>query len=255
LTDFVSGRQEALSKEYTRKAIILGASSGIGKELAKVLAEQGYVLGLVARRVDLLKELARALPGQSFVRKIDLSCPPEAVPAIEKLADDMNGVDLVVISAGTGFINPALDWTMEKETIDLNVSGFTAAADAAFKYFTRRGSGHLVAISSIAALRGSGTAPAYNASKAYVSSYMQGLQQKAAKMGSRICVTDIKPGLVDTAMAKGEGLFWVQPPDKAARQIFRIIKRRKANGYVTGRWRIIAWLIRIMPSGIYNRLP
>ena len=143
---------------------------------------------------------------------------------------------------------------MEKETIDLNVSGFAAMANVSFKYFIGKGSGHLVAISSIAALRGSRIAPAYNASKAFVSSYMQGLQQKAAKMGSHVCVTDIKPGFVDTAMAKGKGLFWVEPPRKVAKQIFELIKNRKTHGYVTRRWRLIAWLLRIMPRRIYNRL-
>jgi short-subunit dehydrogenase len=119
------------------------------------------------------------------------------------------------------------------------------------KYFLEKGEGHIAAISSIAALRGSGTCPAYNASKAYMSNYLEGLACKAAASGKRIAITDILPGLVDTAMAKGEGLFWVAPPQKAAKQIWNIIKRRRAKGYVTKRWRLIALLFKITPRRLY----
>ena len=193
-----------------KKAVIIGASSGIGARLAGLLAEDGYTLGLVARRVHLLEELARSLPSRCFVRGIDVSAVPEAMEAFDGLLAEMGGVDLAIISAGTGFINPDLDWITEKETIDTNVTGFAAMANVAFRHFLAKGSGHLVAVSSIAALRGSGQAPAYNASKAFISNYMQGLRQKAAKAGAPILITDIRPGLVDTAMAKGDGLFWIQ---------------------------------------------
>lgn len=237
-----------------KKAVIIGASSGIGSEIAKLLAEEGYILGLAARRTHLLEELAGSLPTECFIRCIDVSAVAEAMNVLEGLLLEMGGVDLVIISAGTGFINPGLDWMKEKETIDVNVSGFAAVANVAFQHFCSKGSGHLVAISSIAALRGSGEAPAYNASKAFISNYMQGLRQRAAKMGLPIMVTDIKPGLVDTAMAKGEGLFWVQPPRKVARQVCAIIGSGKRNGYVTRRWRLIAWALKIMPDFIYNRI-
>ena len=74
-----------------------------------------------------------------------------------------------------------------------------------------------------------GAAPAYNASKAFVSNYMEGLRQKVRKPNLPITVTDIQPGLVDTAMAQGEGLFRVAPPEKAARQIHEVIKRRRKH--------------------------
>jgi short-subunit dehydrogenase len=237
-----------------KKAVILGASSGIGKELARVLSVEGYMVGLVARRVDLLEELARELPCDALIRRIDLTELPDAMNSLEELLWEMGAVDLVIISAGTGFINPDLDWTREQETIDLNVSGFVAMANVAFRHFCIQGSGHLVGISSISAIRGAAEGPAYNASKAFVSSYLQGLQQKTAKMGLPITVTDIQPGLVDTAMAKGEGLFWVQSAEKAARQIYGIIKKRKRHGYVTKRWRLIAWALKIMPDFLYHKI-
>jgi short-subunit dehydrogenase len=237
-----------------KKAVIIGASSGIGSELARVLAQEGYTLGLAARRVHLLKELARTLPTECCIRGIDASLVAEGMDKLEELLLEMGGVDLVIISAGTGFVNPDLEWSKEKATIDLNVSGFAAMANVAFRHFCKRGSGHLVSISSIAALRGGRQAPAYNASKAFISNYMQGLQQKAAKMGAPIRITDIKPGFVDTEMAKGQGLFWVQTPRKVARQILTIIKSGRKHAYVTRRWRLIAWAIKVMPDFVYNRI-
>lgn len=234
-----------------KKAIIIGASSGIGKELAKVLAKEGYVLGIAARRINLLEELQEELGGVVYIKNIDVSKPEEASKLLQKLVEDMGGMDLLIICSGAGHINHDLEWKYENETIDVNVKGFTALADAGIKYFLKKGEGHLAAISSIAALRGSGTCPAYNASKAYMSNYLEGLSCKAAVSGRRIVVTDIKPGLVDTAMAQGEGLIWVAPPEKAAKQIWNIIKHRRAKGYVTKRWGIIALLFKIMPGSLY----
>ena len=129
-----------------------------------------------------------------------------------------------------------------------------AIANAAFKYFYNQGSGHIVGISSIAAIRGSGEAPAYNASKAFVSNYLEGLRQKARKSGIAITVTEIQPGFVNTAMAKGEGLFWVSSPGKAGQQILKAVNSKKKHAYITKRWRLIAWLLKIIPGWIYNKL-
>jgi short-subunit dehydrogenase len=182
---------------------------------------------------------------------MDIAQPEEAVKVLDGLIRELNGMDLLIICSGTGHINPELDWEKERETIDVNVKGFTALAGAGMRYFLNKGEGHIAAISSIAALRGSGTCPAYNASKAYMSNYLEGLSVKAAAAGYLIAVTDIKPGFVDTAMAKGEGLIWVAPEKKAAKQIWGIIKRRKAGGYVTKRWRLAALLFKIMPRRLY----
>lgn len=237
-----------------KKAVIIGASSGIGRALALVLSREGYALGLAARRTDLLHDLARGLPNRAIIRRMDVSVQPEAVDALEGLIAELGGMDLLIISAGTGFINPELDWAKEKETSDVNALGFAAMAGAAFRHFRQRGSGHLVGITSIGALRGNSDAPAYYASKAFAASYLQGLRKKAVKMRLPILVTDIQPGLVDTAMAKGEGLFWVQPPEKAALQIWEAIRKRRTHAYVTKRWRLIAWVMKIMPDFLYNRI-
>lgn len=236
-----------------KKAIIIGASSGIGRELAKVLSQNSYALGLTGRRTDLLESLRNDISATSFVKKIDISEQDDAMVHLENLISEMGGLDLIVISSGIGFLNTELGWKEEKETIDVNVTGFAAMTNIAFRYFLKQGSGHIVGISSIAALRGSGEAPAYNASKAFVSNYLEGLRQKVTKAGLAITVTDIQPGFVDTAMAKGEGLFWIAPTQKAAYQIYKAIEGRKKHAYITKRWRFIAWLLKAIPDRLYNK--
>lgn len=236
-----------------KKAIIIGATSGIGRELAKILSLNNYVVGMAGRRTELLSSLCREISG-SYIKRIDVTKSEEAITLLNELIQEMGGMDMIVICSGVGFINPELDWKLEKETIGVNISGFATIANAAFKYFAYQGSGHIVGISSVAAIRGSGEAPAYNASKAFVSNYLEGLRQKASKSGIGITVTEIQPGFIDTAMAKGEGLFWVAPPEKAAHQIFKAITGKKKHAYITKRWRIIALLLKIMPGWIYNKL-
>ena len=188
------------------------------------------------------------------MKVIDVSQAIEAMQSLRELIADMNDVDLFVISSGTGFVNPKLEWGPESATIAVNVSGFTAMANVAAEHLQARGSGQLVGISSIAALRGSGGAPAYSASKAFMSNYLQGLRHKFAKLRLPISVTDVQPGFVDTAMAKADHKFWVASPEKAAKQIFEAIRKRKKHVYVTKRWRIIAWLIKVMPDWLANKV-
>ena len=238
----------------TKKAIVIGATSGIGKELAKIFSQNDYIVGLAGRRTHLLDELKNELPNNSFPKHIDISKTDKAIKQLEDLIAEMEGVDIIVISSGVGYVNKDLQWSQEKETIDVNVSGFSAMANVAIHYFLSKGSGHLVGISSIAALRGDGDAPAYNASKAFVSNYMEGLRKKVVKLGLSITVTDIQPGFVDTAMAKGDGLFWVAFPSKAAQQIYNAIERKRKHAYITKRWRLMGWLMKVMPEFIYNRI-
>lgn len=237
-----------------KKAIIIGASSGIGRELAKILSKHNYILGLAARRDDLLIQLQNELNTESFVKHIDISKQIEAMTRLTELINEMNGVDLIMITSGIGYINNELNWQKEKETIDVNVQGITAMINISIKHFMEKNSGQLVVISSIAALRGSRIAPAYNASKAYISNYLEGIRGMVKKNKSRITITDIRPGLIDTEMAKGERLFWVQPLQKAAYQIYNKIKHEKNIAYITKRWGIYAFIVRLIPDWIYYKL-
>jgi short-subunit dehydrogenase len=238
---------------HVKNAIIIGASSGIGRALAKVLASNGYNLGLASRRGELLREVADEIRTTSFVKIIDVSKPVEAMQSLRALIAEMKDVELFVISAGTGFINPKLDWEPESETIAVNVSGFTAIANVAAAHLADRGSGCLVGISSIAALLGNPDAPAYNASKAFMSNYLQGLRYRFAKLRLPVVVTDVQPGFVDTPMAKATRKFWVSSPEKAAEQIYAAIRRRRKHVYVTRRWRLVAWLIKVIPDRLMSK--
>lgn len=235
-----------------KKAIIIGATSGIGLELAKLLAHSGYSIGITGRRLHLLEKLKSELGGNVFLQAVDVT-QPDAPNNLQRLIMTMGGVDLMIISAGTGSIDPSLPWGKEKETIETNVLGFTAMANVAWHHFGEKGRGHLVGISSIAAIRG-GDSPSYNASKAFVSNYLQGLRYMAAKSKLPITVTDIQPGFVDTAMAQGESLFWVSSPQKAASQIYEAIKKKKKHAYITRRWRLIGWFLKLIPDILYHKL-
>ena len=189
-----------------------------------------------------------------MVKEIDVRDAESAMKVLGKFIEEMDGIDLIVISAGTGDVNVSLNWPLENEAIKTNVIGFAALVNVAMHRFMTKGSGHLVGISSIAALRGGRESPAYNASKAFESNYLEGLRQKVRKSRLPITITDIKPGFVNTAMAKGDGIFWAAPADKAAIQIYNAIKRKRTHAYITRRWRLIAWILKILPASIYERL-
>ncbi|UCB56614.1 MAG: SDR family NAD(P)-dependent oxidoreductase [Candidatus Omnitrophota bacterium] len=233
-----------------KKAIVIGASSGIGEAVARVLANNGYEVGLTARRFELLEKLQKEIPSRTYIRRMDVTRREETAATLEDLIKEMSGLDLIVLNAGINVSTPDLKHEKELETVDVNVSGFVLCADIALKYFTAQKSGHIVGISSIAGLRGSATCPAYSASKAFVSNYMEGLRHRVRS--TDIYVTDIRPGFVDTEMIKGfRHLFWVAQPLGAAEQIFSAIKNKKKMAYITRRWNIMAWLLRWMPDWMY----
>ncbi len=236
-----------------KKAIVVGATSGIGRGLARLLVENGYKVGITGRRMHLLDEIKGENPDFYFTGNFDVRDTGEISDQLEKLVNALGGLNLLIISSGTGDVIDHLDFNIEMNTIDTNVCGFTAIADWAFNYFEKQKSGQLVGISSIAGIRGNRFAPAYAASKAYQMNYIQGLRQRAAKLKIAVYITDIRPGFVDTAMAQSDYLFWVSSVDKASRQIFRAIKARRKVAYITRRWAIIAFLMKIIPDWIYHK--
>lgn len=237
-----------------RKAIIIGASSGIGKGLARVLSENKYKVGITGRSSELLDELQKENPDSFVAKAFDLTNTNKSIEKLDELVIELGGLDLLVLSSGTGELNESFNFETERKVIDLNVTGFTNIIDWAISYFNKQEQGHIVAITSVAGLRGSRQAPSYNASKSYQINYLEGLRQKLGKAKKPIFVTDIRPGLVDTKMAKGEGLFWVMPVEKVALQIFKAIKQKKKVVYVTKRWGLIARLLKILPRALYEKM-
>ena len=237
-----------------KKAIIIGATSGIGRALAKMLINDNYKVGITGRRTKLLEELKSENHTNCFAKTMDVADIEKTVKSIEELVEELGGLDLLVICAGTGEVNKNLDFDIEKRTIDVNVTGFTNIADWAFGFFEKQKFGHLVVISSIAGLRGEWQSPSYNATKAYQINYTEALRKKIKKTKSQIFVTDIRPGFVNTDMAKGEGLFWVAGIDKAVQQIYNAIKKKKNVKYITKRWYFVAMILKRIPNFIYDRM-
>jgi short-subunit dehydrogenase len=172
-----------------------------------------------------------------------------------QLAEEMGGMNIVVLNAGISNIQSKSTLEVEQKVIDVNVSGFVLLANTSYQYFRERGHGQIVGISSIASLLGYGRSAPYNASKAFISNYMQGYRQKARRDDADIVITDIKPGFVKSEMTEGQkGMFWVASTEKAALQIQQAIEKRKNRAYITRRWRLIAWLIHIVPNWVIDRI-
>ena len=134
-----------------KQAIIVGASSGLGYELAIQLAAKGYQLGLMARRESLLEELQAKLPGEHFIQVTDVTEAETSQQQLKDLIARMGDVELIVLSSGVGLYEKKLDWTLEREMIDVNVRGFAALSIVSMDHFMARGAGHLAGISSVAA--------------------------------------------------------------------------------------------------------
>lgn len=232
--------------------MVIGASSGIGEALARTLAAEGYEVGLTARSVEKLEEIAESIPTTAYVAEMDISETETARETFETLVDEMGTVDVVVVNAGIGPANIDLDWEPERDTIDVNVRGFTAMSVAAMDYFEQQGHGQLVGVSSVASYVGSSKIPSYYASKAYVSNYLDGLRYKAQYLDANITVTTVEPGFVDTDLAGGE--FWLCSPETAAELIYEAISEKKRQQFVTKRWRFVALALALMPDILKRRL-
>ena len=238
--------------DHTRKkAIIIGSSSGIGRALARKLSAEGYIVCLTGRSLEKLQALQKELPGESLARQVDVRDPREAIHSLRNAIMSLPGLDLMVINAGVLIQNEKLLWESEEETIRVNVLGFAAAANVAADYFSQKGAGCILGISSVACHRGSGRSPAYNASKAFVSNYMEGLRQKFS--GTPVRVLDIRPGFVDTDMVRGrKGLFGVVSPESAADGIYRAFQRGQRIAYVPSWWGIVMWFFKRLPESIHH---
>jgi short-subunit dehydrogenase len=235
------------------KIIIVGATSGIGKELAILYAAKGCRVAVTGRRESLLDELRNMYPQNIITACFDVT-ENKLDNQLKNLLNQLNGLDLFIYNAGYGDTSPQLDLEIENITTLTNVNGFVNAMHFSFNYFVDKGFGQIALTSSIAALRGNSWAPAYSASKAFMSNYAEGLNIKAKKLKKNIIISDIKPGFVNTKSAKGNKRFWVATPQKAAKQFMEAIHKKKRIAYITKRWWLIAQVLKILPYSIYRRL-
>ena len=241
-----------------KKIIIIGATSGIGRELARTYARSGCVLGVTGRRNDLLLSLQNEFEKEKetnpiIIESFDVTGKENLVHLLS-LVNKLGGLDLLIYNSGYGEVSEDLDWSIDKKIVDINVNGFIEIVNWAFHYFRKQGQGHIAATSSVGSNRGNSFAPAYSASKAFMSCYMEGLYMKARKNKLNIAITDLQPGFVNTKMAKGNKQFWVIPVEKAARQMVDAIEQKRFRVYISRRWWLIAKLMRIVPLVIFRRI-
>lgn len=236
-----------------KKAIIVGASSGIGMEVAKVLLSDGWQLGIAARRVDKLLELKAMAPERIKVMVIDVT-QPDAGERLLCLIDELGGMDLYFHASGIGRQNRNLEADIELRTMETNAVGFTRMIGTAYRYFAQRGEGHIAAITSIAGTKGLGPAPAYSATKALQATYLQALEQQSRQSGLHIRFTDIRPGFVDTALLNGDFKYpMLLQPAAVARDIVGSIYKRRHVRIIDLRYRILTFFWRLIPNWLWRR--
>lgn len=239
------------------KAIVIGATSGIGLEVAKQLAAKGWQVGIAGRRTELLQEIAAAEPNIIATECIDVT-RDNAPEGLQSLIGKMGGMDLYFHSSGIGYQNPQLDFDKEVRTVETNAVGFTRMVNHAYNYFLQHPDreAHIAVISSIAGTKGLGAAPAYSASKRFVNHYMECLTQLCAIRGIRhIHLHDIRPGFVRTAILAGDARYPMQlEAADAARLIVKGIERDKSIIIVDWKYRLLVHLWQLIPRWLWVRL-
>ncbi|MEE9393794.1 MAG: SDR family NAD(P)-dependent oxidoreductase [Planctomycetota bacterium] len=244
----------------SKRAIIVGASSGIGAEIAVELARRGYRLALLARRRDSLRAVAARCneTAGSEVATIHVHdvCETAQVPGLYRgLVDSLGGLDLIVYAAGIiEKVGPSeFDFAKDAPVVQIGLLGAMAWLNEAARNFEEQGKGKICAISSIAGDRGRCAYPSYHVAKAGLTTYLESLRNRLATKG--VTVTTIKPGFVDTTMTKGmDGLFWVISPEKAAQTIVKHIENGAQTKYVPARWGLVAAVIKNIPSFVFRRM-
>ena len=238
-----------MEKKITRRAIVIGASSGIGREVAKLLIKDGWTVGVAARRVDMLKELDATAVEQIDVTKED------APIRLQTLISRLGGMDLFFYASGIGKQNRELQEDIELATMQTNGVGFTRMIGEAYRFFAAQGSGHIAAITSIAGTKGLGPAPSYSATKAMQNVYLQALEQQANSRGLNIRFTDIRPGFVDTALLSGDFHYpMMLKPEKVAKEIIDAINHHHHIRVIDWKYRLLTALWRRIPRWLWRRI-
>jgi len=233
----------------TKRAIIIGASSGIGLEVARLLIKEGWQVGVAARRVELMEGI-----GAAAVERIDVTAD-DATEALHRLIDKTGGMDLFFYASGIGKQNRELLEDIELATMQTNGVGFVRMIGEAYRFFAQQGRGHIAAITSIAGTKGLGPAPSYSATKAMQNVYLQALEQQAYARGLNIRFTDIRPGFVDTALLSGDFHYpMMLKPDRVAHDIVRSINRQRHIRVIDYRYRLLTALWRRIPRFIWRRI-
>lgn len=237
-----------------KRIVIVGATSGMGLEVARLALRAGWRVGAAGRRTDRLEALRAEAPEQVEIRQMDVT-DPAAPEQLATLIERLGGMDIYLHSSGIGFRNEALDPAIELATARTNAEGFIRMVTAAYTYFRSHGGGQIAVISSIAGTKGLGAAPAYSATKRLQNTYIDALAQLARMQRARIRFTDIRPGFVDTPLLAADGGYpMLMPADKVARRIFRAIVRGRRRVVIDGRFAVLVFLWKLIPAWLWERL-
>ena len=235
-----------------KKAIIVGASSGIGREVAQLLIDRGWRVGIAARREAKLLELQKQHPQQVVVQTIDVNAD-DASQRLLQLIERLGGMSLYFHASGIGKQNRPLEPAIELNTVQTNALGFTRLIDTAFNYFAEHGGGHIAAITSIAGTKGLGPAPSYSATKAFQNVYLQSLEQLANARRLNIRFTDLRPGFVDTDLLNDNNHYPLMlRPERVAREMVASIEKHRHVRVIDWRWRIITACWRRIPRSLWR---
>lgn len=244
-----------------KSILITGASSGIGKAVAYEMAKKGYSLALASRGEEALLQIRddiqeRFSPPALAVRYLDVTNYSEVPVAIQELAGEVGGLDIVYANAGIGLGERIGKGEFEKakKTIEVNLLGAIATIDAAAAYFLKKGEGHIVGTSSVAAFRGMPRSSAYCASKAGLAIYLESLRAELYR--KNIDVTVLYPGYIDTPLNNMlPNRPFLIPVEKGADIIVRLIEKRvKSSTVPVYPWNIVGRLLKILPTGMVAKM-
>ena len=236
-----------------KRIVIMGATSGIGLEVARLFHREGHPVAIAGRRQENLQRISSEL-GNCPYAQIDVTAP-NAPALLQELIGQLGGMDIYLHVSGIGKQNRQLDTTIELSTVETNAMGFTRMINHAWHYFRTQGGGHIAAVTSIAGTKGMGAAPSYSATKRYCNTYLQALAQLAGMQGLKIRFTDIRPGFVDTDLLSGTFHYpMMMKPVPVARHIYRGIMARRRVVTIDWRYRLLVFFWRLIPSCIWERL-
>lgn len=236
-----------------KRIVIIGATSGIGYEVAKIYCRLGWRVGVAGRRIERLEAFKEQAPEQIEIQQIDVT-ETEAVEKLYSLIDKLGGMDIFLLSTGIGSQNRTLNSEIELSTVNTNALGFTRMVTAAYNYFKEEGGGHLSVISSIAGTKGLGAAPAYSATKRFQNTYIDALAQLAHMEKQPVRFTDIRPGFVKTDLLKNDKYPLLMDPELVAQKIVKALSRKKRRVIIDWRYAILVFFWKLIPSYIWERL-
>ena len=239
----------------SKKAIVIGASSGMGREVAKLLSQEGYTVGLAARRMALLESLQAELPNQSYIKQLDVM-ESNAREQLQLLIEQMGGCDLMVISISPSSEIQSNEWAERKKILEVVAVSFIAMADVALEYFKKQNSGHLVGISSTAGIRGESRNPEYSGAKACIMTYMEGVRNYVIQNNINVYITDIRPAYVAveySPLGSDPNAYWEITCEQAGQEIIAAIKARQKIALIPASYWGYALLLNYLPDWLYNR--